>query len=274
MNAKWLMVAHIALLLVLIIALMCSLMGPLALYFKITGAWLFVWALIFYLIYLASLSILPICALVLALITGRRRPLVRAGTILAIGNVVLCVLLASICLRIVHVGYLQATTEFKNRSPKSNAEEFSRATVVGKALPHMRMKSLDGAEVSPHDYVASGKVTVLVFWATYNQRWSGSIEEVSSTIREYGKRGIVVVAINEQESAKAVRSFITNQNVEMAILLDTDGRYFHACGLWGSVEQVLLVDSNGIVMEHIKSVAGSTSYVREAVAKRLPVESR
>lgn len=87
--------------------------------------------------------------------------------------------------------------------------------------PDFTLTTSDGKRVSLKDF--RGKAVFLNFWATWCLPCTFEMPSMESLHRRFKDKGLVVVAVNFEESAKKVGSFIKKKGYTFLVLLDTDG---------------------------------------------------
>lgn len=107
------------------------------------------------------------------------------------------------------------------------------------------LATLDGSTTALSDY--RGSWVLLNFWAT----WCGPcVAEMPSMERLYGQfkdDGLVIVGVNQQESADEVSAFVAEQGLTFPILLDSNGRVGSRYGVRG-IPTTYLLDPTGRVL--------------------------
>jgi peroxiredoxin len=95
--------------------------------------------------------------------------------------------------------------------------------------PMFSLPDLTGKKIQLKDY--RGRLVFLNFFAT----WCGPCREempgMERLFRTYQDKGLVVLAINMQESAKTVRPFVEELKLSFPALLDTKGSVSHEYGI-------------------------------------------
>lgn len=82
----------------------------------------------------------------------------------------------------------------------------------------LRLAGLSGGELSEGE-LANGS-HVVVFWTTWSPRGRGIVERVNQLVASFGDR---VVAVNFQEDAADVRSFLAGKGLRAPVYLDSNG---------------------------------------------------
>jgi thiol-disulfide isomerase/thioredoxin/outer membrane lipoprotein-sorting protein len=95
--------------------------------------------------------------------------------------------------------------------------------LVGKAAPAIALKDLSDKEVKPLAD-AKGNVILLDFWATWCPPCVEGMPNLQRIHTERAKDGIKVFAVNAMEEKDRVASFIKQRNLNIPVLLDTEGK--------------------------------------------------
>ena len=81
---------------------------------------------------------------------------------------------------------------------------------------------LSGKKVSLSSF--KGQVVLLNFWATWCPPCRAEMPSMERLYRKFKDKGLVILAVNLHEQAKAVRRFVAAQKLSFPVLLDSDGR--------------------------------------------------
>jgi thiol-disulfide isomerase/thioredoxin len=95
--------------------------------------------------------------------------------------------------------------------------------LVGKAAPAIALKDLNDKEVKPLAD-AKGSVILLDFWATWCPPCVEGMPNLQRIHLERAKDGIKVFAVNAMEEKDRVAGFIKQRNLNIPVLLDTEGK--------------------------------------------------
>jgi peroxiredoxin len=134
------------------------------------------------------------------------------------------------------------------------------APEVGAVAPDFSLQNLQGEAVSLRDL--RGQNVLINFWAT----WCGPCREEMPDIQaRYNRGDFAVLAVDFGESAEAVRGFLDEINVDLPVVLDTDGRVQELYRVRG-YPSTFFIDRNGVVrFFHIgqMSAADIDSFLRQ-----------
>ena len=130
------------------------------------------------------------------------------------------------------------------------------------------LADLNGKMVNLSEHLGKD-VILLDFWAVWCPPCRASIPELSKLAQDFGAKGLVVFAVNQQDSTTAVQNFLKGAKVEVPVLMDSEGV---AGGLYGvtGIPKIVLIDRTGtIVFVQGGYGPGSGLVIRRAVARAL-----
>ena len=130
---------------------------------------------------------------------------------------------------------------------------FAPAPEVGAVAPEISLFSLDGETISLHGL--RGQVVLINFWAS----WCGPCElEMPAIQARYNDGGFAVLAVDFNEPADQVQTFVDDLNLNFPILLDPGGVVQELYRVRG-YPTTFFVDADGIIrILHIGEMSGDT----------------
>ena len=118
------------------------------------------------------------------------------------------------------------------------------AALTGRQAPSFSVPQLDGA---PSELAAyRGRVVVMNLWASWCPPCRAEMPDLQRLYETYRSKNLVVLGVDQGESAQRVRAFARSLGIHYPILLDEQqqyGRVYAALGLPTTV----VVDENGVV---------------------------
>jgi thiol-disulfide isomerase/thioredoxin len=119
--------------------------------------------------------------------------------------------------------------------------------------PHYSVTTIDGEK---YDYESLlGKVVLLQFWATWCPHCRSDSGAVDNVLLEFGREGLVVLAIDVGESEKKVRSFLAehDRRPKIALLEDTNLRSVFGSG---GIPYYVLINREGRIVADQRGAGG------------------
>ena len=117
-------------------------------------------------------------------------------------------------------------------------------------------KRLDGTPDALANY--RGKVVVLNLWASWCPPCVQEMPDLERLQRAYASRGVVVIGVDQGESAKTAQNFARARGVTFRILIDEDQRYGGAYSAVG-LPTTMIVDRSGHI---VRGVDGALTYAQ------------
>ena len=118
------------------------------------------------------------------------------------------------------------------------------AGMVGRTAPVFSLRDDRGNPVSLAQY--RGKVVVMNLWASWCPPCRAEMPDLQTVAREYAKDGVVVVGVNQGESAERAAAFARSLQIAFPIWIDDAqqyGRTYAALGL----PTTIIIDRRGVV---------------------------
>lgn len=129
------------------------------------------------------------------------------------------------------------------------------AAEVGRAAPAFRLRALDGSATELTEY--RGQYVLLNFWAS----WCGPCRAETPALQAFFENrspGLVVVGVNQQETAETARAFTEQFDVTYPIVLDADGQVSGAYRVSTGLPVSFLIDPEGVIQRvHLGALTDS-----------------
>ena len=131
---------------------------------------------------------------------------------------------------------------------------------IGDLAPDFSLPTIDNKMMSLHEYM--GKNIILNFWAT----WCGPCVYEVPFLREiderWSKAGVMVIAINTQDSIEAATSYARHNNLNFVIPFDPRGGVASLYNVRG-LPTSFFIDSEGVIKSIKVGPFISTSEIEE-----------
>ena len=136
--------------------------------------------------------------------------------------------------------------------------------------PAFSLPDLTGKKIQLKDY--RGRLVFLNFFAT----WCGPCQEempgMDRLFRAYRDKGLVVLAVNMEQSAKTVRPFVQELKLSFPVLLDAEGSVSHDYGIRALPVSFLVGRDGNLLWRAMGGREWDTpemqSYIGQAVAEK------
>ncbi len=96
-----------------------------------------------------------------------------------------------------------------------------RAPSIGELAPQFALRDTDGNVRSLSEF--RGQPVWVNFWATWCGPCRRELPDIQRLAEEFGGQDLVVLAVNQRESASKARDFWDELDLDLPILLDSDG---------------------------------------------------
>jgi thiol-disulfide isomerase/thioredoxin len=149
---------------------------------------------------------------------------------------------------------------------QDGAQHIVRPWPRERVVPALRLDDLDGKR---WDLAAlKGRPVLLNFWATWCEPCRAEMPSLQRVARERAGDGLLVLAVNYQEGAPKIRSFLETLRLELPVLLDRDGT---AARQWTPrvFPSTVLVDRRGQPMTSVVGEIDWTGAEAAALLKSL-----
>lgn len=140
---------------------------------------------------------------------------------------------------------------------------------AGDAAPDFTLVDLDGNSVTMSEL--RGRPVILNFWATWCGPCRVEMPELEDTQAAYQDQGLVVLAVNQAESAEQVRSYLDELGLDLMAVLDSDGEVAEAYGAY-FLPSTMFVDADGVITAFHRGII-SQAQIDDYLAQTMPRDS-
>lgn len=127
--------------------------------------------------------------------------------------------------------------------PEQREEEVS--PLVGQPAPNLEAKRLDGASFQLKSEQGQ-RIVMLDFWATWCGPCVRELPILAEVAAEYREKGVAFYAVNLREDADTIREFLKKKELDVDVVLDSEGAGADSYGVRG-IPFLVLIDKNGVV---------------------------
>ncbi len=132
----------------------------------------------------------------------------------------------------------------------------TESALVGKPAPDFELETLDGRRfcLSAH----RGKIVVLDFWATWCGPCIQTLPDIVRAVGNYQDRNVILLAVNLQETPKAIDAMLARLELKTTVALDRNGVVAEKYAAV-AIPQTVVIDGNGNIARLF--VGGGPQYV-------------
>ncbi|MGB2693663.1 MAG: TlpA disulfide reductase family protein [Dehalococcoidia bacterium] len=145
---------------------------------------------------------------------------------------------------------------------------------VGRAWPDFLLERLTGGTLRLSDL--QGQPVVLNFWASWCPPCRLEMPELVDAYEQYRADGLVVVAVNLQESESEMRTFLDEFGVAFPVVVDRSGQVAGVWRLGGPIEGIptsYFIDKAGVIRDFFYGPMTQKA-LADRLAKILPEAAR
>ncbi|HVN69115.1 MAG TPA: TlpA disulfide reductase family protein [Candidatus Binatia bacterium] len=118
--------------------------------------------------------------------------------------------------------------------------------LVGRPAPVFPLRDDSGASVSLDQY--RGRIVLMNLWASWCPPCRAEMPDLQRLANDYERDGLVVVGVNEGESADRARAFADSLRIRFPIWIDDGERYGRTYAAAGLPTTVLLDRSGAVAL--------------------------
>jgi cytochrome c biogenesis protein CcmG/thiol:disulfide interchange protein DsbE len=146
-----------------------------------------------------------------------------------------------------------------------NGRDSAQVARVGRPAPEFTLPALDGQTVSLGDL--RGRPVVVNFWATWCGPCVHEMPYIQETYEVWSEKGLVILAININESPSQVQGFMQENRLSLPVLLDGGGEVAEQYGV-RAIPTTIFIDVEGIT-RNIKQGSYPSRAAIEADLKKI-----
>lgn len=142
----------------------------------------------------------------------------------------------------------------------------NRVLTIGDAAHNFHLKDLNGSVVSLADF--QGQPVVVNFWATWCGPCRLEMPALQAAQDAYQEDGLVVLAVNDQESNSDVTAFVEELDLRLTTVLDQDGIVSRLYNVF-NFPTTYFVDADGVITAVHRGLL-TTEQIDEYLAVTIP----
>lgn len=188
--------------------------------------------------------------------------------------ILLVVLLFSGCRSLpISPGGANSTTPTTQPTPQTPATESSPAPVIpeginiGNVAPDFQLQTLTGQTVSLSGL--RGKPVLINFWATWCPPCRFEMPFLQQVHDGWSAKGLVLLTIDIGESSTTIEKFMTDLNLSLTVLLDTDRKVTEDYSIV-AIPTTFLIDKDGIIRQKVLGAFPSKEAIESELSKIIP----
>lgn len=143
--------------------------------------------------------------------------------------------------------------------------------LIGNEAPDFKLLNMEGETVTLSEILGK-KVIVLDFWATWCGPCVKALPILVDVTDAYSRDDVVFFAINQREQPKTIERFLQAQEINPAVLLDTDSSVGKAYQVRGIPQTVIIGRDGRIAKVHVGLIPGLAGQLKSELDELL--ESR
>lgn len=118
--------------------------------------------------------------------------------------------------------------------------------LIGQPAPTFALSKLGGTVEFKLKDVIGKRVVVLDFWATWCPPCVAGLPQLAEVAKDYKQKAVAVYAVNLEEDAETIRTFLDEQGIEIDVLRDESGKTAEQYSVSG-IPQTVLIGLDGRV---------------------------
>lgn len=116
--------------------------------------------------------------------------------------------------------------------------------LLGTAMPGFTGKTIDGKSFDSR--ILKDRVVVLDFWATWCSPCLSAMPIIQNVVKDFKDQKVLLIAINTGEEGQKVAEFLKQQELDLNVLLDPDGKIADGFVV-DAIPQTILIGKDGTI---------------------------
>jgi len=139
-----------------------------------------------------------------------------------------------------------------------------------KALPSVKIKTLEGKTVDIQDYVKKGKAVVFSFWATWCAPCKKELDNIADVYDDWQKKydvEVIAITIDDARALPKIKPMVAQKKWKYTVLSDVNSDLKKTLN-FPNVPQTFLIDKSGnIVYSHSGYAPGDEDELEKKIKK-------
>ena len=142
--------------------------------------------------------------------------------------------------------------------------------LVGKKAPEFTLADVNEKPLSLSSL--KGNVVLVTFWATWCPPCRSEMPSLNRLYKEYGNKGLVVVAVSTDRTLSPVKDFLTKHPVDFPVVMDSGSKVSRQFKVF-SLPTTFLLDKNGAILQrYLGEEEWDSAVIRNQVRTALGIQ--
>ena len=152
-----------------------------------------------------------------------------------------------------------------------SAAEPEPHALIGEEAPSFEVQKLDGDPFKLEDHLGQ-KVIVLDFWATWCGPCTAALPGLAKVAKNFEGKEVLVYAVNQREEAEVIQEFLSKEELELAVLLDSQGSVGDLYAVEGIPMTAVIGKDKRVHVVHVGFSRGMEKKLTQEIKKLLAGE--